>query len=278
MKITQELQEIMDKYEWNSVKEIDWEIISRYEKLFEKFIEKYFHKLDLDYICRNQNLSEYFIEKHIKKLNLHYVSYRQKLSEEFIKKHFDKLNLKNICKFQKLSEKFIEIHFDKLNLDCICKYQRLSEEFIEKYFDKLNRYNICKYQKLSVKFVEKYFNKVYWEAYNEVNRKISYQQKIKEIKEYCKQYNLEFDEENKCFYAYREHDQCNRGIFNKTIFYKKGIYYEDFHLDMRKDKEYSFGLGIYPKGNIKVKVLIKDWGVEVNRDDGKCRVWGFEIV
>ena len=29
---------------------------------------------------------------------------------------------------------------------------------------------------------------------------------------------------------------------------------------------------------MKVKVLIEDWGVEVNREDGKSRVWGFEII
>ena len=47
---------------------------------------------------------------------------------------------------------------------------------------------------------------------------------------------------------------------------------------MREEVENSFGLGIWPEGNTKVKVLIKDWGVKVNREDGKCRVWGFEIV
>ncbi len=36
---------------------------------------------------------------------------------------------------------------------------------------------------------------------------------------------------------------------------------------MRENKENSFGLGIFPTGNTKVKVLIEDFGV-----------WGFEIV
>jgi hypothetical protein len=47
---------------------------------------------------------------------------------------------------------------------------------------------------------------------------------------------------------------------------------------MRPDIENSFGLGIFPEGNTPVKVKIEDWGVEVNRNDGKTRVWGFEIV
>jgi len=47
---------------------------------------------------------------------------------------------------------------------------------------------------------------------------------------------------------------------------------------MREDLENSFGLGIFPKGNTPVKVKIGDWGLEVPRDDGKCRVWGFEVI
>jgi len=79
-----------------------------------------------------------------------------------------------------------------------------------------------------------------------------------EVKRYCKKYNLEFDYKNRCFYAYRKHDSLGRGMYRKTIFYKKNTYYKDWHLDMRKDEKNSFGLGIFPKGNTKVKVLIKD--------------------
>ena len=137
---------------------------------------------------------------------------------------------------------------------------------------------IAKYQKLSKNFIREFKDKVDINLYKKVNRKISYLQKIKEVKEYCKKYNLEFDYKNRCFYAYRNHDILGRGIWNKTISYKKGKYYKDWHLDMRKNEENSFGLGIWPKGNTKVKVLIKDWGVEVDRKDGKARVLGFEIV
>ena len=67
-------------------------------------------------------------------------------------------------------------------------------------------------------------------------------------------------------------------MFNKIISYEKGKYYRDWKLDMRKDEANSFGLGIFPGGNTKVKVLVKDWGLKCNREDGKCRVWGFEII
>ena len=47
---------------------------------------------------------------------------------------------------------------------------------------------------------------------------------------------------------------------------------------MRKDEENSFGLGIFPQGNTKIKVNIEDWGVEVKKDDGKARVWGITVL
>ena len=149
---------------------------------------------------------------------------------------------------------------------------------IEEFKDKVNWDYISSYQKLSESFIKEFKDKVDKKLYKAINREISYQQKLKEVKEYCEKYNLEFDYKNRCFYAYRKHDIYNRGMYNKTIFYKKNKYYEDWHLDMRKNVENSFGLGIFPEGNTKVKVLIKDWGVSVNRKYGKARVWGFEIV
>ena len=47
---------------------------------------------------------------------------------------------------------------------------------------------------------------------------------------------------------------------------------------MRENIENSFGLGIWPKGNTPVKVKVKDWGVAVNRDDGKARVYGITVI
>ena len=44
------------------------------------------------------------------------------------------------------------------------------------------------------------------------------------------------------------------GLFNKTIYYEKGIYYKDWHCNMDKNNDASFGLGIWPKGNTKIRV------------------------
>jgi hypothetical protein len=87
---------------------------------------------------------------------------------------------------------------------------------------------------------------------------------------------LEFD--GKYLYAFRTHDVWGRGVHNKTIFYTKRETYRDWHCDMNPKNENSFGLGIFPKGNTKVKVHYQDWGVEVNSKDGKARVWAFTAV
>ena len=112
--------------------------------------------------------------------------------------------------------------------------------------------------------------------YQKYNKEKTYEEKLEEAQNYALLHSLEI--KDGYLYAFRNHDQWGRGVFNRTIFYKKGKYYRDWKLDMRKKVENSFGLGIFPEGNTKVKVLIKDWGVAVNRADGKCRVWGFEVV
>ncbi|KKL60490.1 hypothetical protein LCGC14_2204800 [marine sediment metagenome] len=105
------------------------------------------------------------------------------LSENFIEKNIDKLDLDYICIYQKLSEKFIEKHFDELDrliINNICVDQRLSEEFIEKHINKLYLYDICERQNVSKKFAKKH--KLNMKRYDEIHKKISYNQKIKEVK------------------------------------------------------------------------------------------------
>jgi hypothetical protein len=153
--------------------------------------------------------------------------------------------------------------------------QNLSESFIREFKNKVNWYNISSYQVLSKKFREEFKSKID-NIYEVINEPKTLTQKTKECEEYAKKHNLKITK--KYLYAYRNHDEYGRGAYSKVISYKKGQYYKDWHCDMRKDEENSFGLGIWPKGNTKVKVKIEDWGVEVGRDDGKARVWGFEIV
>ena len=104
----------------------------------------------------------------------------------------------------------------------------------------------------------------------------SLEQKEKEAKEYAKKHSLKITK--KYLFAFRNHDKNGSGVFNKIIRYEKGEYYRDWHCDMDEEIKDSFGLGIWPDGNTKVKVKIEDWGCEVKENNGKGRVWGFEIV
>ena len=185
----------------------------------------------------------------------------------------DKVNWDYISYYQNLSEEFIEKFKDKVDWYYISCNQNLSEEFIEKFKDKVDWYYISCYQNLSEEFIEKF--KVNADVYKAIWEKKTLQQKSKEMVEYAKKWGLKIKDD--CLYAYREHDKWGRGQFNKTIFYEVGKYYRDWHCDMRKDEENSFGLGIFPKGNTLVRVSVKDWGVAVDRGDGKARVWGFRV-
>jgi len=259
-----EIKEIIKEYNLNcTVKEFESN-------------KKIQNKVYWDYVSSNQKLSEEFIEKHQDKVVWYYISKCQQLSEEFIEKHQDKVNWYYISIYQKLSEEFIDRFQAKVNWLNISRYQQLSEEFIDRFQDKVNWNYVFAYQQLSEEFIEKHKNKLDVCIQSKKHKEKSYKQKLEEVTDYAKKHNLKIDK--KYLYAFREHDDCGRGCFNKTITYKKGKYYQDWHCDMDKDSKNSFGLGIWPKGNTQVKVKIEDWGVAVEENNGKARVWGFEII
>jgi len=231
-----------------------------------KEVEKLIKKLDLN--CS--------IEEFKDKVKWNGVSYSQKLSLDFIREFKDKVNWTFISNSQKLSLDFIREFKDLVNWTFISNSQKLSLDFIREFKDLVKWNYISKYQKLSLKFIREFKDKVDIELQRKTHKTKTLKQKLKEITNYAKTHNLKINKNY--LYAYRDHDQLGRGIFNKTIYYKKGKYYTDWHCDMNKDEENSFGLGIFPEGNTLVRVKIEDWGVEVDREDGKVRVWGFEVV
>jgi hypothetical protein len=292
------VEEFKDHVNWNHISayqklsenfirefkdKVNWYYISYYQILSENFIREFQDKVNWDSISEYQTLSEEFIKEFQDKINFCRlnISSSQTLSENFIREFQDRVEWIYISSWQNLSEDFIREFKDKVDWDYISSSQTLSENFIREFKDKVDWWKISVYQNLSEDFIKEFKDKIDIAFYDQVHRIIPDNEKVKEIKFYCKKHNLEIDEENKCFYAYREHDRNGAGIFNKTIKYENNKYYRDWHLDMRENVENSFGLGIFPKNsntNTKVKVLFKDWGVEVDREDGKARVWGFEIV
>ena len=101
------------------------------------------------------------------------------------------------------------------------------------------------------------------------------QEKQEIVKDYCKKYKLDYNIEY--LYAFRNHNMNGSGLWNNSIYYEKNKYYRDWRCDLNPDEMNSFGYGIFPKGNTKVKVKIEDIGCWVN-DSKKLRVWGFEII
>ena len=253
-----------------------WGFISNSQKLSEEFIEKFQDKVDWNHISNSQKLSEEFIEKFQNKVDWCNVSCCQKLSEEFIEKFQDRVDWNYISRSQKLSEEFIEKFQDRVHWPCISRSQKLSEEFIEKFQDEVDWGGISRFHKLSKEFIKK-FQYFFNTGVQRINHKeTTLKEKRSRIQAYAKKHNLEFDGEY--LYAFRNHDEWGRGVFNETLSYKKGKYYRDWHCDMNEATENSFGLGVWPKGNTPIKVKVEDWGVEVDREDGKGRVWGFEVI
>ena len=120
-----------------------------------------------------------------------------------------------------------------------------------------------------------------WDSLTEGQRNRACEQKrpspqklLAMMKQYAKQHKLKIIKGY--LYAYRNHDKFHRGQMG-AIYPKPGLY-RDWHCDQRAEVENSFGFGIWPKGNKRVRVHYQDWGVAVNRDDGKARVWAFELL
>ena len=201
----------------------------------------------------------------------------KKLSEGYIEKHSEEIDWYWVSEYQKLSERIIEKYKDKVDWCWVSSCQKLSEEFIEKYSDKVDWNYISRCQILSEGFIEKHKDKI---ENVEIQLKthhnhLTIEEKKDQLIKYAKKYELKFDGEY--LYAFREHDFNNSGIYNKTIYYDEKKIYEDWRCNLNSEDVNSFGLGIFPEGNIEVRIKI-DWlGCWVENSD-KLRVWKFEII
>jgi hypothetical protein len=215
-----------------------------------------------------QKLSEEFIREFADKVNWENISIYQTLSEDFIREFADKLDWYSISFHQKLSEEFIREFADKVHWDCISSCQNLSEEFICEFKDKVSWFSISLCQNLSEEF----------RAQKNMSKAIVHtkEQKLENMNAYAKKYDLKI--ENDTLFAYRQHDNWNHGVYNRTITYDEiGKRYEDWHCDPDSNVKNSFGLGIFPNGNVEVSVHVDDWGVWV-KDTNKGRVLAFTLL
>lgn len=257
-----------------------WDCISKNQKLSEDFIRYFKNRVNWSWISFDQKLSEDFIREFKDRVQWGYISCHQKLLEDFIREFQYEVDWYCVSAYQKLSENFIREFEDNVNWYCISKYQNLSEDFIREFKDEVHWYSISLYQNLSDEFIEEFKDRI-----NIKLRKLSFfnkplEQKKLEIENYAKKFNLKYDDEY--LYAFRNHDEWERGAYSGLFFYEAGVYYKDWRCDLNPDNENSFGLGIWPNGNTPIRVKIEDWGVAINNDPdvsvGKARVWGFEII
>ena len=189
----------------------------------------------------------------------------------------DQINWTCISTYQSLSEEFIREFRDKVDWVYISMSQSLSEDFIREFRDKVNWTCISMCQSLSEDLMKEFLSPDQIQFHHTIHDDPGEESRIISAKEYIKKYSLESTDEG--FYAWRKHTLNKKGYVNGGP-YEEGVYYRDWHLDYRTDKENSFGLGIWPreeKNNVRVFVRWEDFGVEVDREDGKARVWGFRV-
>ena len=242
------------------------------------YIYKYlkFSYIGWDKFLNHHKLNSPDFEKFIDKLDWKEVSIFQQLTSKDLEKYADKLDWYYVSMFQKLTSKDLEKFIDKLDWYRVSKYQKLTSEDLEKFIDKLNWKYVSIHQKLTSKDLEKFKDKINLAKQERHHKEKSLEEKRQEVAAYAAKYNLKFDGE--VLHAFREHDQYGRGTWNGTLSYEKGNYYQDWRCDMDSKNENSFGLGIWPKGNTKITVSVKDWGTAVFEEpNGKARVFGFTV-
>jgi len=277
--------------------EVDWKHISEHCVLSENFIREFKNRVYWLHISEYQKLSESFIREFKDKVYWMRISEYQKLSESFIREFKDKVDWNYISQYQKLFEKFIREFKEYVDWDCISTCQKLSEKFMRDFKEHINWRRISGYQKLTETFIREFKDKVYWDKISycqkltsefieefkdkidieiqlSVNKEKTLEQKTIEVMEYAKKHDLKV--ENGYLFAFRNHDLAGRGVYGVKS-YEKGIYYKDWHVDMRETEDNSFGFGIWPEDKIEVKVKIEDWGVNPLYTK-KGRVWGFEMI
>jgi len=302
--VKKEIRSLIKKLELNcSVEEfedkVDWDDISRYQKLSEDFIREFQDEVDWIYISKYQKLSENFIREFKNKVNWGCISIHQKLSEGFIREFKNKVNWGCISIHQKLSEGFIMEFKDKVSWGIISIYQNLSEGFIREFKDKVSWYNISIYQNLSEGFIREFKDKVDWgciSKYKKLSEGFIREFKLKIGSDNWIYKDKEFKLEkikNTGLYEFLDADHilAYKGIrsdrysnFNFQYQYLKGGTYE-CHCDCTSS-ENSFGLSAWTEEKarehcgelvIKVKINVADIG-RIVHDGGKLRCFKFTVI
>jgi hypothetical protein len=238
---------------YESIEEVNWYYISKYQKLSEDFIREF--KDEVNWVC---------------------ISIYQKLSKDFIREFKNKVYWNWISGYQKLSENFIREFQNKVYWGCISAYQELSEDFIKEFQDKVDWLWISESQKLSEDFLKEFNLKIDEDNWIYKTTEFKKKQVIK-----CGLYECHDD----YFIAYKAIRNDRYSHFNFQYQYlKNGIY--ECHCDCTND-ENSFGLSVWTEDGAKeynntgliakVKVRYEDVGRLVHNSN-KVRCSKIEIL
>jgi hypothetical protein len=129
--------EIMTKHHL----ELDWKLISQYQKLSINSMIKFKKLLDWDLISQYQELSEEAFQKFDKKLNWKLISQYQKLSAESMSNFLKLLDLDLVAKYQDLSESWTVFNYYNIDWKSVMRHQKLcynTKQYIEKVILKRN--------------------------------------------------------------------------------------------------------------------------------------------
>jgi hypothetical protein len=152
----EEIREISDR--------IDWDYISKRQKLLDGFIMEFVDRVERKPNERNiddlhsgkLDINEVPIEK-IKeiqdKVDWRKIFYNQKLSEGFIREFSDKVSWKRIFYYQDLSEEFICEFYDRVSWNTLDEFNKINRRIFEKMNRGCKLYMLMNYKKV-------------WENYN----------------------------------------------------------------------------------------------------------------
>ena len=138
-----------DKFLIENKTMVEWDYVAEYAKPSEELLEQVcdiFTPREWNSISFYCFLSEKFIRKHWEKLNWKYLAAKQILSEKLMNKFADLLDWETVSKYD-LSEDFMRRHADKLYWWYISEKKYLSEGFIREMKDYVDWDRIWQYQK-----------------------------------------------------------------------------------------------------------------------------------
>ena len=171
------IEKYIDYCENNNV---EWSIISRYQKLSEDFMNKYKSKLDWYWISQEQFMTLEFIADNINLINWKVIptnfNISYLLNDGFVVLFKDKPIWENIGHMEKVTEDCLNLFYDNIPETAwidIFENKKLSLDFIEKYISNNKCVSndiwnsISEYEHMTNDFIDKYKNFLDWNILSE---------------------------------------------------------------------------------------------------------------